>query len=115
MKKSKSLKGHTMFKSIIAAIALTLTVTTAQAAQPPVPLCTTLSVMAFNIAEARDKGLSRTNAIEIVVDTVPGQPVIMDFAIKTVYLAYEYPNIKPTQFGMVMLQNCLKVLGGTSA
>jgi hypothetical protein len=104
-----------MFKSIIAAIALTLTVTTAQAAQPPVPFCTTISVMAFNIADARDKGLSRTNAIDIVVDSSADQPAIMDFAIKTVQLAYEYPNIKPTQFGIVMLQQCLKVFGGTNA
>jgi hypothetical protein len=104
-----------MFKSIIAAIALTLTVTTAQAAQPTVPFCTTISVMAFNIADARDKGLSRNNAIDIVVDSSADQPAIMDFAIKTVQLAYEYPNIKPTQFGIVMLQQCLKVFGGTNA
>jgi hypothetical protein len=108
-------KGNTMFKSIIAAITLTLTVTAAQAKQPPVPFCTTMSVMAFNIAEARDKGLSRTNAIEIVVDSSADQPAIMDFAIKTVYLAYEYPNIKPTQFGIIMLQQCLQVSDGTNA
>jgi len=102
-----------MFKSIIAAAAIAMTVTTAQAAQP-VPLCTLLSSMAHNIAEARDKGLSRHNAVIVVVETAADQPTIMDFAIKTVHLAYDNPKIKPTVFGMVMLNNCLKVFGGSN-
>jgi len=93
--------------TIITAITLTLATTTAQAS-PISDFCYDIADLTEIVAEARDRGISRTKAKTIVAQAGYGD--LLELALELVDVAYDNPWETPSELMADTYQTCMVTL-----